>query len=222
MKNESLFSFTYGMYAIGVTDGKHPSASIVNTVSQVSNHPNLLTVSIHRSSYSYACIHKNGLFTVSVLSEDTSGAVIGALGLTSGRSSRKLDNIRYKMLREGVPVIRENSCCWFLCKVIDSMETPSYTVFLAKVLAGSDRVVGTPMTYSYYRNVIKGSAPRNAPTYQEPTPDRSNSDGEAFACTVCGYLYHDAITPFEVLPEDWACPICGATKSAFVRQTAEI
>ncbi|MCH3972117.1 MAG: flavin reductase [Oscillospiraceae bacterium] len=218
MKNESLFSLTYGMYAIGVTDGRYPSACIANTVTQASNHPNLLTVSLNRNNYSCECIRRNGLFTVSVLSEDTSGAVIGALGFTSGRSGEKLANIRYKMLREGVPVIKENSCCWFLCKVVDSMETPTHTVFLAEILAGSDKVVGTPMTYSYYHRVIKGNAPKNAPTYQEPTPDRSGNDGESLVCTVCSYVYNDPITPFEELPESWVCPVCGAPKSAFVRK----
>ena len=44
-------------------------------------------------------------------------------------------------------------------------------------------------------------------------------------CTVCGYIYDPEIgdpdagippgTPFEVLPDDWMCPICGATKDSF-------
>lgn len=218
MKNESLFSLTYGMYAIGVTDGMKPSACIVNTVTQAANQPNMLTISMNRRNYSYECIRRNGLFTVSVLSEDTSGAVIGALGFNSGRNGNKLDNIRYKMLREGVPVIKENSCCWFLCKVVDSMETPTHTVFLAEILAGSDKTVGNPMTYEYYHRVIKGNAPKSAPTYQEPTPDLSGNDGESFICRVCRYVYDDPITPFEELPEDWVCPICGAPKSAFQRK----
>lgn len=219
MNNKSLFSLTYGMYAIGVTDGKRPSACIVNTVTQVSNHPNMLTVSMNRKNYSYACIRKNGLFTVSVLSENTSGAAIGALGFTSGRSENKLENIRYKMLREGVPVIKENSCCWFLCKVTDSMETPTHTVFLAEILAGSDKTVGDPMTYAYYHKVIKGNAPKNAPTYQEPDPDLSGNDGDSFICRICKYVYSDSSVPFEELPDDWVCPICGAPKSAFQRKT---
>jgi rubredoxin len=36
-------------------------------------------------------------------------------------------------------------------------------------------------------------------------------------CTVCGYQYDDNIqmTPFDQLPGDWACPVCGAPKGAF-------
>lgn len=43
---------------------------------------------------------------------------------------------------------------------------------------------------------------------------------EKWQCTVCGYIYDpekgdpdggiDAGTPFEDLPADWVCPVCGA------------
>ncbi len=44
-------------------------------------------------------------------------------------------------------------------------------------------------------------------------------------CTLCGYIYDPAVgdpennippgTAFESLPEDWVCPVCGASKSDF-------
>ncbi|MGD2200066.1 MAG: rubredoxin [Candidatus Bathyarchaeota archaeon] len=44
-------------------------------------------------------------------------------------------------------------------------------------------------------------------------------------CTVCGYIYDpdegdpdggvEPGTPFEELPDDWVCPVCGAAKSEF-------
>ena len=46
-----------------------------------------------------------------------------------------------------------------------------------------------------------------------------------YECTVCGYIYDPELgdpdgdiktgTPFEELPDDWVCPICGASKSEF-------
>jgi len=48
-----------------------------------------------------------------------------------------------------------------------------------------------------------------------------------YKCTVCGYIYDPAMgdtgsgavpgTPFEKLPDDWVCPVCGAPKLEFVR-----
>jgi rubredoxin len=49
-----------------------------------------------------------------------------------------------------------------------------------------------------------------------------------YTCTVCGYVYdpekgdpdHDVEpgTPFEQLPDDWVCPVCGATKDQFEKE----
>ena len=38
-----------------------------------------------------------------------------------------------------------------------------------------------------------------------------------YICQICGYIYDDAKekTPFDSLPEDWKCPLCGALKSDF-------
>ncbi len=46
-----------------------------------------------------------------------------------------------------------------------------------------------------------------------------------YKCSVCGYVYNPDEgdpdsgiapgTPFEKLPEDWKCPVCGAPKDAF-------
>jgi len=46
-----------------------------------------------------------------------------------------------------------------------------------------------------------------------------------YVCTVCGYVYDPAQgdpdngiapgTPFEKLPDDWTCPVCGSGKDKF-------
>lgn len=46
-----------------------------------------------------------------------------------------------------------------------------------------------------------------------------------YKCTVCGFVYDpaeglpdhgiDPGTPFEDLPEDWTCPLCGVGKDKF-------
>lgn len=46
-----------------------------------------------------------------------------------------------------------------------------------------------------------------------------------YICDVCGYVYDEEAgdpdngiepgTKWEALPEDWACPICGAEKDQF-------
>ncbi len=46
-----------------------------------------------------------------------------------------------------------------------------------------------------------------------------------YRCTICGYIYDPELgeedsdippgTPFEKLPDDWKCPVCGAPKDSF-------
>ncbi len=48
---------------------------------------------------------------------------------------------------------------------------------------------------------------------------------DKYECTICGYVYDpekgDAEhginpgTPFDALPDDWVCPLCGAAKDMF-------
>ena len=48
---------------------------------------------------------------------------------------------------------------------------------------------------------------------------------DKYVCTICGYVYDPAIgdsdngvapgTAWEDVPDDWECPICGASKDDF-------
>ncbi len=119
---------------------------------------------------------------------------------------------------EGVPVIKENTCCWFLCKVQEKLDLPGQVVFVAEIIAGSDEAVGTPMTYKYYVEQLGGASPKYSPTYLPPARTFDKSSGESFVCSVCGYVYRDPNFGFEELPADWTCPVCRMPKKAFVRK----
>ena len=36
-----------------------------------------------------------------------------------------------------------------------------------------------------------------------------------YRCNLCGYVYEPG-APFESLPADWTCPLCGVGKEEFV------
>ncbi|MFO7739376.1 MAG: rubredoxin [Desulfatiglandaceae bacterium] len=48
---------------------------------------------------------------------------------------------------------------------------------------------------------------------------------EKYVCTVCGYVYEPEVgdpdndvdpgTAFKDLPDEWICPVCGASKDLF-------
>ena len=44
-----------------------------------------------------------------------------------------------------------------------------------------------------------------------------------YVCQICGHIYDDTKekVPFEQLPADWKCPLCGAAKTDFKPETAD-
>lgn len=55
--------------------------------------------------------------------------------------------------------------------------------------------------------------------------DNQQTTMKKYTCDVCGYVYDPAVgdpdagiapgTPFESLPDDWECPVCGVSKDQF-------
>jgi rubredoxin len=51
---------------------------------------------------------------------------------------------------------------------------------------------------------------------------------DRYVCTICGYVYDpeqgdpdngvDPGTKFDDLPDDWECPVCGASKEDFEKE----
>lgn len=51
---------------------------------------------------------------------------------------------------------------------------------------------------------------------------------DSYVCSVCGYVYNPADgdpdhgvaagTAFDDVPEDWVCPVCGASKDMFEKE----
>ena len=54
---------------------------------------------------------------------------------------------------------------------------------------------------------------------------QAETNQQIYECSICGYLYDSAVgdpehgipagTPFDKLPPDWVCPICGASQDMF-------
>jgi len=113
-------------------------------------------------------------------------------------------------------------------RVIKGIDAGTHTIFIGKVVEAENIKKGVPMTYAYYHQIKGGRAPKTAPTYIKESPKKRGHDMVRYRCTVCGYVYdpekgdpHGRIKPgtfFQELPEDWVCPICGASKEKFEKE----
>ncbi len=207
MNKEAIYKLSYGVYVIGTLDGERPTGCTANSAMQITSSPATIAVSINKNNYTNSCIKASGRFSISVLPEDVDPSVIGTFGFASGRDKDKFAETGLRML-DSLPVVWQ-AAAGISLKVIDSMETETHTVFLGEVTDADVYSDGTPMTYAYYHNVVKGKSPKNAPTYRAEEEKK-----DVWTCGVCGYVY-DGATPFEELPESYTCPVCGQPKSVF-------
>ena len=79
-----------------------------------------------------------------------------------------------------------------------------------------------PLTYAFYRDVKKGLAPKNAPTYVDKSSLEKKPVSVEYAryeCAACGYVYDEAREEkrFDELPDDWICPVCGSEIDDFYK-----
>ena len=162
MNTKALWNLSYGVYVVSTWDKGRPTGCTANSAVQITAEPATVAVSINHDNYTNGCIKDCGRFAVNILAEDSPPILIGGFGFRSGRDTDKFDGVESEV-RAGLPVL-EAGCGYIVCKVIDSMETATHTVFLGEVLDADVRP-GVPMTYAYYHNVIKGKTAKNAPTY---------------------------------------------------------
>lgn len=210
--NTKIFrNMSYGVYIVGTMDDGRPVGCTANSIMQITSSPATVAASINHDNYTNSCIKKTGLFSFSILSEHSRPDLIGTFGFQSSRNTDKFRDVPYEM-QEGVPVIRD-SCGYVICKVTDTMETSTHTIFLGEVIAAEIYDTSFPeMTYAYYHNVIKGKSPKNAPTYlpeETQNEDKVPSSAVKYVCQVCGYVYEG-----DPLPDGFICPVCrqGADK----------
>ncbi|MBU1707864.1 rubredoxin [bacterium] len=229
MNLEALWNVSYGLYVItSRLDGKF-SGQIANTVVQVTAEPPRIAVSISKNNFTHGYIANSGVFAVSVLTESTPMTFIGLFGFKSGRDIDKLSQVSFKKGSTGCPLVLENTLSILEAKVFERVDCGTHTLFVADVVGAEVLTKGNPLTYADYYLVKKGKTPKNAPTYRRPESvikkERGKETVTKYRCTVCGYIYDPALgdpdsgiapgTSFEELPDDWICPVCGASKEDF-------
>lgn len=220
IKEKNLRKLSYGLYLIGAMDGERPCGCIVNTVFQVTSENPIIATSINKNNYTWELVQKNGRFSVSILSEKTRKEVIQKLGFVSGKDHDKYEGIDYRM-QDGLPILNEKCCGALICKVVSVTETPTHMVVLASVEDAFDIADTVPMTYRYYHEVIRGGAPKNAPSYIAPEKEETSNkqtSAQRWVCDVCGYVYEGDLTQE---PDDYTCPLCGVNKTHFIKKTKE-
>jgi flavin reductase (DIM6/NTAB) family NADH-FMN oxidoreductase RutF/rubredoxin len=200
------------------------NAQIANTVVQVTSEPPTIAVCINKQNLTHEFITESKVFVASVLSQDTPLSFIGHFGFKSGREVDKLKDINYKLGATKAPIVLDHSLAYIEARVINQVDVGTHTIFIGELVGADVLREGEPMTYAYYHQVKRGTTPKTAPSYIEERKETVPKMAK-YKCTVCGYIYDPELgdpdggikpgTPFEETPDDWVCPVCGASKDQF-------
>lgn len=156
MDTSILRKLSYGVYVISTWDNGRPTGCTANSVMQITSSPKItVALSLNHQNYTTECIKETGVFAVSVLAEDSAPSLIGGFGFRSGRDVDKFDGVDYKV-EDFLPVISD-SCGYLTCRVINTVETDTHTIFLGEVTGAGSFDKGPEMTYAYYHRVVKNS-----------------------------------------------------------------
>ena len=224
MNLKALYKLGYGLYVVCSRRGDRLNGQIANTVFQITSEPPTIAVSINKNNLTHEFIGESKVLTVSVLSQDTPLSFIGHFGFKSGRDIDKFEGINHKTGESQAPVVTDNALAYLEAKVVQEVDVGTHTIFVGELVGADVIKEGEPMTYAYYHHVKRGTTPKTAPVYVEEKKVEAIKAAK-YKCTVCGYVYDPELgdpdggikpgTPFKEIPDDWVCPVCGATKSEF-------
>ncbi len=224
MNSKALQKLGYGMYIIGARKGDKLNVQIANTVFQITSEPPTIAVSINKKNLTHEFIKESKVFTASVLCQATPLSFIGRFGFKSGRDIDKFEGIDYKLGETQAPVVIDNAVAYLEARVTQEVDVGTHTIFIGELVDADVITEKECMTYDYYYQVKRGTTPRTAPSYIEEKKEAAPLMAK-YRCTVCGYIYDPEKgdpdggirpgTPFEEIPDDWVCPICGASKDQF-------
>ncbi len=186
---KALFNIGYGLYVVTSNDGKKDNGLIVNTVTQVTDTPNRIAVTINKQNYSHHVIKQTGVMNINCLSTEAPFKVFETFGFQSGRTVDKFEGCTPLRSDNGLAFLPKYINSFMSLKVEQYVDFDTHGMFICRVTEA--RVISNveTMTYTYYQKNVK------------PKPKTEGKKG--FVCKVCGYVYEG-----DELPDDFICPLC--------------
>ncbi|MBP3816103.1 MAG: flavin reductase [Firmicutes bacterium] len=199
MDDKALRNLSYGLFVLTAKEGDKDNGCIINTVTQVANTPDRISIAVNKNNYTHDMILATGEFNVSILSQDTPFDTFKHFGFQSGRDVDKTVGINFSRSENGLIYITDTANAYLSGKVIQTVDVGSHTMFIADLVDGAVLSDKESVTYAYYFSNIK------------PAPGETEKK-KGWVCKICGYIYEG-----DELPEDFICPICKHPASDFER-----
>lgn len=196
MDKKALYSLSYGVFMLSTKAGEKVNGCITNTCMQVANSPTRVAISVINANYTCELIKQSKVFALSLLDQTCTFETIKHFGFQSGRDVNKFENMKVPTDANGIPYLGWQACAVISCKVVDSQDLGSHTLFIAEVEDAKVLSENAPLTYADYQNKVK----------PKPKPEAKATDKKivGWRCKICNYVYEGS-----ELPADFTCPLCG-------------
>ncbi len=185
----ALFKIGYGLYVVTSNDGTRHNGLIVNTVTQITNTPNRVAVTINKANYSHDTIKNTGILNVCCLSQDAPFSVFQNFGFRSGKDADKFADTPFWASENGLAVPSQYVNGFISLEVEQYIDFDTHGMFVCTLTEAKNITAVPTMTYTYYQENVK------------PKPQPQKKKG--YVCKICGYVYEG-----ETLPPDFICPLC--------------
>lgn len=197
-ESNPLFNISYGLFALSTFDGKRQNACIVNTVTQVSNNPDHLLISVNKQNYTAEVLKETKKANISILTKHTPFSLFQRFGFQSGRTTDKFSGyFDYQLADNGINYLTKYTNSYLSLKVLDVIDLGSHYGFIVEITHSKVLNCEASLTYEYYFQNIK------------PVPPKATKK-KGWICKICGYIYEG-----EELPPDFICPLCKHPASDF-------
>ena len=204
MDNKALFKISYGLYLLSAMENGKDNGCIVNTLSQITDSPLRVSVTVNKLNLTHDMIKRTGMFGASILSESAPFDIFRSFGFQSGRDAQKFEGFDAEEDINGILHLTKHCTGFVSGKVVEEYDLGTHTTFIADVVDAGVLSEENSMTYTYYHKFVK------------PAPPDKKAAVKGWRCTVCGYVYEG-----EELPADFICPLCKHGASDFVPIEAE-
>lgn len=203
MDGKVMQKLSYGLFVLTSVVGDKDNGCIVNTVTQITATPNVISVAVNKDNYTAGMILESKKFTVSVLSEEATFDIFERFGFHSGKDTDKFKGFTaHFMSPNGCEYISKGTNAYLCADVKEVLDVGTHYLFIAEVTDGKILSEAPSCTYAYYHANIK------------PKPQSGAGKKTVWVCSICGYEVEA-----EELPEDFICPLCKHPASDFEKIT---
>ena len=200
VEQSTIFKLSYGLFILTAKVADKDNGCIVNTVTQITQTPLRISVTVSKANYTHDMILKTGEFNASILAESVPFSVFQQFGFKSGKNTDKFANCVYDVRADnGIRYVPEFTNGIISAKLTESFDYGTHTLMVADVTQAFTISDARSATYQYYFDQIK------------PKPQPPKEVKKGFVCKICGYVHEG-----DTMPEDFICPICKHSAKDFM------